>query len=116
MTNNERKRKLLTFILASKEQQPILFREIIDDELKKQKEWYDEKLESFYKMIYDSKIEAVKSHTKILFEQMLANKNGEKYNSTLSVIDRKLYIVELQLDIGIYHLLRNNKMSFRFEI
>ena len=115
MNHNERKRKLLTFLLSSKEEQPILFRDIINDELKKQKEYYDEKLEGFNKMIYESKIDAVKYHTNILFEQMLANSNGKKYNSTLSIIERKLYIVELQLDIGIYNLLHNKNVKFYFD-
>jgi hypothetical protein len=47
---------------------------------------------------------------------MIAYKNGIKHNSLLSVIERKLYIIELQIDIGVYSLLYNKSVKFYFEI
>ena len=42
---------------------------------------------------------------------MVAQSNGKEYPSIVSIIDRKLFIMELQLDVGVYHLLQNNNVS-----
>jgi hypothetical protein len=120
---NERKKTLLKFIFGSAEEQPILFRKIINYELIKYKEFMDkmpddqdlkDKTAQINEMIYISKLKEINSQTEVLKKQMLAQTNGTKHPSLLSIIERKLYIVELQLDIGIYNLVHNKKVKFYF--
>jgi hypothetical protein len=123
MDPHNRKRTLLKFLLGSPEEQPVLFRKLIYDELDKRKEYmkgfnpeFNEYNLQLSEMIYNSKLNAVEQHTKILKEQMIAHANKEKYPSVISIIERKLYIVELQIDIGIHNLLKNNNVKFYFEV
>ena len=118
----ERKKKILTFLLKKDDQ--YTFRDILFNELDKKRAFmnyeqddtikdYNNKLNE---MIINSKINAIKTHTDILKEQMEAQKNGSKYPSTLSIIERKIYIVELQIDVGIYYILQNKKVKFNLDI
>jgi hypothetical protein len=80
-----------------------------NDELKE----YDIQLNE---MIYESKLKEIKRQTEVLKEQMIAQANGTKYFSTISIIERKLYIVELQIDVGVHNLLKNNNVKFYFQV
>jgi hypothetical protein len=121
---HERKRTLLTFLFAKSEDQSNLFKDIIIKELNKMKEFYsiaskDTELFDYTKQlnkeIYNSKIKAIEIQTRVLKEQMLAQKNGTKHPSLISIIDRKLYIVELQIDVGVYNIIQNNNVKFYFD-
>ncbi len=122
--NKERKRTLLTFLLGKPEEQPALFRQIINKELVKMKEFMDEvKKSELYDYtlqinedLYNSKLKEIEFQTKILKEQILAQSKGVKHSSYISVIDRKLYIIELQLDIGVYNLIQNKNVKFYFDV
>uniref|UniRef100_A0A6C0HUU6 Uncharacterized protein n=1 Tax=viral metagenome TaxID=1070528 RepID=A0A6C0HUU6_9ZZZZ len=125
MTSNyERKRELLTFLLGSKETQSELFSKIIYKDLDKFKEFMDDldksELGEYSKIlnedIYNSKLKEIKTQTNALKEQMIAQANGIKYNSVVSVIERKLYIIELQIDVGIYNLYHNRNVKFYFDV
>ncbi len=120
---HNRKRTLLKFLLGSPEEQPILFRKIIYDELDKRKEFmknadpnFNEYNEQLNEMIYKSKLIAVENQTKILKEQMIAHAAKQKHPSIISIIERKLYIVEMQIDIGVYNLLKNKNVKYYFEV
>jgi hypothetical protein len=123
-SNNERKRELLTFLLGSKETQSELFSKIIYKDLDKFKEFMDDldksELGEYSKIInediYNSKLKEIKTQTDTLKEQMIAQANGIKYNSVVSVIERKLYIIELQIDVGIYNLYHNRNVKFYFDV
>jgi hypothetical protein len=121
MSNKERKRELLTFLFAKPKEQSTLFHAIINKELVKMKEFMDsrskdEELQKYNKqldyMIYESKVEGVKQQTKVLKEQIEAQANGTKHPSHISIIDRKLFIFEMQLDIGVYNLLNKKDVKF----
>ena len=121
MSKNERKRELLTFLFAKPKDQPVLFRAIINKELIKMKEFMDsrskdEVLQEYNKrldyMIYEGKLKGVEEQTKVLKEQMLAHANGTKHPSMISIIERKIFIVEMQLDIGVYNLLNKKDVKF----
>jgi hypothetical protein len=124
--SKNRKRTLLKFLLGTPTEQPILFRQIINHELLKHKDYinnnsdlnsnYKEYNEQLREMIYNSKLKEVERHTKILREQMTAQAKNEKYPSIISIIERKLYIVELQIDIGIYNIIQNKNVKFYFEV
>jgi len=122
-TNKERKHTLLTFVLGKPEEQPALFRQIINKELIKMKEFMEEaKNTEFYEHtlklneeLYNCKLKEIEYQTKILKEQMLAQSKGVKHPYHISVIDRKLYIIELQLDIGVYNLIQNKNVKFYFD-
>jgi hypothetical protein len=123
-SNHERKRELLTFLLGSKETQSELFSKIIYKDLDKFKEFMDDldksELGEYSKIlnedIYNSKLKEIKTQTDTLKEQMIAQANGIKYNSVVSVIERKLYIIELQIDVGIYNLYHNRNVKFYFDV
>ncbi len=119
-----RKKELLTFLLAKQVEQPKLFREIINKELNKIKKYIeerskDEKLINYNKildkMIYESKLKEINSQTKVLKEQIIAQEKGITYPSCISIIERKLAIIEMQLDIGIYNLVNKTGVKFYFE-
>ncbi len=123
MEPNNRKRTLLKFLLGSPNEQPALFKQIINDELQKRKEFFEQANPEFKEyneqlndMIYQSKLKEVERQTKVLKEQMIAHANKQKYPSVISIIERKLFIVELQIDIGVYNLLKNNNVKFYFEV
>jgi hypothetical protein len=120
----ERKKELLTFLFAKPQDQPRLFRNIINKELDKMKEHIDsrpddEELKKYNKqldeMIYQSKLKGIEEQTRVLKEQMIAKANGNKHPSIISIIERKLFIVEMQLDIGVYNLIQNKNVKFYFE-
>ncbi len=118
-----RKKTLLRFLLGKPEEQSKLFREIINNELLKRQAFmkdanplfaqYDAELSE---MIYNSKLKEVGRQTKVLMDQIKAHANNEKYPSVVSIIERKLFIVELQIDIGIHNLLQNKNVKFYFEV
>ena len=121
MSKNERKRELLTFLFAKPKDQSVLFHAIINKELVKMKEFIDsrskdEELQKYNKqldyMIYEGKLKGIEAQTKVLKEQMKAYANGTKHPSMISIIERKLFIVEMQLDIGVYNLLNNKDVKF----
>ncbi len=117
MCNTERKKELLTFLFAKPEEKSQLFRSIINKDFMKMKEYMntyleDEELKKYNnelnKMIFESKLKGIDIQTKVLKEQMMCQKNGTKHPSILSIIDRKLVIIEMQLDIHVYNLIQNN--------
>ncbi len=119
----ERKRTLLTFLLGTPEEQPVLFHQIINKELIKMKEFIEEaKKSELYEFteilneeLYNSKLKEIERQTKLLKEHILSQSKGIKYSSHISIVDRKIYIIELQLDIGIYNLIQNKNVKFYFE-
>jgi hypothetical protein len=122
MSNTDRKRELLTFLFAKPKDQPALFNAIINKELVKMKEYMEERSNNdefkiyntqLDNIIYEGKLKGVEEQTKILKEQMEARINGTKHPSLISIIDRKLFIFEMQLDIGVYNFL-NNKKKVKF--
>jgi hypothetical protein len=66
-------------------------------------------------MIYEGKLKGVEEQTKVLKEQIEAQANGTKHPSHISIIDRKLFILEMQLDIGVYNLINNKGVKFYFD-
>jgi len=119
MSNTERKRELLTFLFAKPKDQSALFHAIINKELIKMKEYMDsrskdEELQKYNnrldKMFYESKMAGIEQQKKVLKEQMEAQANGDKYPSHISIIERKLFILELQLSTGVYNLINNKSM------
>jgi hypothetical protein len=122
MDTYNRKRTLLKFILGKPEEQSALFYNIIYNELDKYKEYFNnqnpelkEYTEQFNNMLYESKLKEVEQQTRILKAHMIAQANKEKYPSVIPIIERKLYIVELQIDIGIYNLLKGNNVKYYFD-
>ena len=121
-TFKERKRTILTFLFATAKEQPILFRQIINKELLKRKQIMEnasdnsEINEYLNEVIYNSKLKEINIQTEMLKQQMIATANGSKHPSILSIIERKLYIIEMQIDIGVYNLLKNNNVKFYFEV
>jgi hypothetical protein len=122
-SNDSRKKTLLKFLLGKPEEQSTLFRQIINSELVKRKEFMEDLDPQFAQYnaelndsIYNSKLKEIERQTKILKDQMKAHANNEKYPSIVSIIERKLYIVEMQIDIGIHNLLQNNNVKFYFEV
>ena len=122
----ERKKELLTFLLAKPEEQSKLFENIIKKELiirkihlEQRSQDQDEQLKSYNKilddMIYEGKLKGIEQQTKVLKEQMVAYNNGTKHSSHISIIDRKLFIVEMQLDVGVHNLLNNKVVKFFIE-
>jgi hypothetical protein len=125
MSNKERKRELLTFLLAKPKDQSALFRAIINKDLAKMKEHIDarskdEELQKYNKqldhLIYKNKLDGIEQQTKILKEQMEAQANGIEYPSIMSILDRKLFIIEMQLSVGVYNLINNTSVKFYFDI
>ncbi len=124
MNYQERKRELLTFLLGSKENQSDLFRKIIYKDLDKLKEFMNNlsksELGEYSKIlnedIYNSKLKEINTQTAVLKEQILAQEKGIKHNSIVSIIERKLYIIELQIDIGIYNIFHNKNVKFYFDV
>ncbi len=121
----DRKRELLTFLFAKPHEQPDLFRIIINKELIRRKEHLeqrpqDEELKKYNKIldeiIYEGKLKGIEQQTKILKEQMIATSNGIKHPSIISIIERKLCIIEMQLDVGVYNMLNNVNVKFYFDI
>ena len=66
--------------------------------------------------IYNSKLKEIKIQTDVLKEQIIAQEKGIKHNSIVSVIERKLYIIDLQLDVGVYNLYHNKNVKFYFDV
>jgi len=108
--NKEYKRSILKFLLSKKEEQPILFREIIDKEMLKIIDFHNSLDEFGYLTedlndeIYYSKLKELDNQTRVLKEQIISQSNGTKHNSALSIMERKIYIVTLQIEIGVYKL------------
>ena len=123
-TNKMRKHEILSFLFAKPEIQSELFRRIINKDLIRMKELKGIPIDSNLQLctefindeIYNSKLKEIERQTTILKEQMIAQSNGVKHRSILSIIERKLYIIELQLDIGVYNLLKNNNVKFYFDV
>ncbi len=114
----ERKRTLLKFLLAKQQEQPRLFRQIINNDLIRTKEYMEGASEEtilINEHIYNSKLKEIKIQTDILKDQIEAHAKGIKHSSIISIIDRKLYIIEMQLDVGVYNLLNNKNVKFYFD-
>ncbi len=122
--NKMRKREILTFLFSKPEQQSDLFQKIINKDLVKMKKLTEKSddpnlqicTDFLNEEIYNSKLAEIKRQTDVLKDQMVAHANGKKHPSLLSIIERKLFIIELQLDIGVYNLLKNNNVKFYFDV
>jgi len=126
--NQERKKELLTFLVGNNDKQSELFRKIIYKDLDKFKKFMDDASKSdmfeytkyLNEDIYNSKMKEIKIQTAALKEQLIAEaearKKGEKCKSLFKSIDRKLYIIELQIDVGIYNLYHNKNVKFYFDV
>jgi hypothetical protein len=122
--NKMRKRDLLTFLFAKPENQSELFQKIINKDLVRMKKLTEKSDDTHLqictdflnKEIYNSKLLEIKRQTDVLKDQMTAQAKGEKHPSVLSIIERKLFIIELQLDIGVHNLLKNNNLKFYFDV
>lgn len=122
--NKMRKREILTFLFAKPEKQSELFRKIINKDLVRMKQLTEKSDDTNLQIctdflneeIYNSKLLEIKRQTDVLKDQMIAQAKGEKHPSLLSIIERKLFIIELQLDIGVHNLLKNNNVKFYFEV
>ncbi len=124
MTDIEHKRSLIAFLIGNPKQQPELFRKIINKELQKMKEYINEvskdeensvKNKILRDAIYISKVKEIHFQTEMLKEQIIAQEKGIKHPSIISILDRKLYIVNLQLDVGVYNLIHNKHVNFYFD-
>jgi hypothetical protein len=126
LDNKQRKREILTFLLSKPEEQSKLFEKIINKDLIRMKQILDSNKDSDPNLqictdfinedIYQCKLREIKRQTDMLKDQMVAHVNGIKHPSLLSIIERKLFIIELQLDIGVYNLLKNNNVKFYFDV
>ena len=124
LDNKQRKREIVTFLFAKPEDQSKLFQQIINKDLLRMKQLTipssDTNLQVCTKFIneeiYQSKLKEIKRQTDMLKDQMIAHVNGVKHPSILSIIERKLFIIELQLDVGVYNLLLNNNVKFYFDV
>ncbi len=118
----EYKKGILRFLFANADEQPILFRQLLYKQLIDRKEFLaTAKPELNYitdrlnEDIFNSKIREINFQTEILKKQMINQKNGIKQTSLISIIERKIYIAELQIDIGIYNLMNNKSVKFYFQ-
>ncbi len=124
LDNKQRKREILTFLFSKPENQSELFSRIINKDLIRMKQLLEPSNDSNLQVctdfinedIYQCKLREIKRQTDILKDQMIAHVNGVKHPSVISIIERKLYIIELQLDIGVYNLLKNNNVKFYFDV
>ncbi len=124
LDNKLRKREILTFLFSKPDDQSKLFQKIINKDLLRMKQLMEPNPDPNLQIctdfineeIYQSKLKEIKSQTDILKDQMIAQVKGVKHPSLLSIIERKLYIIELQLDIGVYNLLKNNNVKFYFDV
>jgi hypothetical protein len=118
----EYKKGILRFLFANADEQPILFRQLLYKQLIDRKEFFSTVNPELKDMtdrlnddIFNSKLREISCQTEILKTQMLNHKNGIKQTGLLSIIERKIYIAELQIDIGIHNLMNNKSVKFYFQ-
>ena len=120
----EYKKSILRFLLADSKTQSILFHDLIKKKLTKIQEFMNDNSDdpvlkemtyNFNRIINESKIKAVERNTIVLKEQLIAKEHNIKHPSNMSIIERKIYIVELQIDIGVYNIINNKKVEFIFK-
>jgi hypothetical protein len=124
LDNKQRKREMLNFLFAKPENQSELFRQIINKDLIRMKQLTEKSEDPNLQIctdylnedIYQCKLREIKRQTDMLKDQMIAHVKEEKHPSLLSIIERKLVIIELQLDVGVYNLLKNNNVKFYFDV
>ena len=118
----EYKKGILRFLFANADEQPILFRQLIYKQLIDRKEFLATAnpelnyiTNRLNEDIFNSKIREINFQTDILKKQMVNQKNGIKQTGLLSIIERKIYIAELQIEIGVYNLMNNKSVKFYFQ-
>jgi hypothetical protein len=117
----EYKKSILRFLFASADEQPILFRQLLYKQLIERKEFFATANPEFKDIdtrlnndIFNSKLREINVQTNILKKQMIDQKNGIN-TGLLTIIERKIYIAELQIDVGIHNLLNNKHVKFYFD-
>jgi hypothetical protein len=118
----EYKKGILRFLFANADEQPILFRQLLYKQLIDRKEFLatanpelNHITNRLNEEIFNSKLREINFQTDILKTQMLNQKNGIKQTGVISIIERKIYIAELQIDIGVYNLMNNKSVKFYFQ-
>jgi hypothetical protein len=121
----EYKKEILKFLFASAEEQPILFRKLLNQRLNEyldsKKNWipeFEEQNKMLAKDIFLSKEESIKHLTIILKKQMEDYKKGIKPPPnvyTSSIIEKKIFIAELQIEVGVYKLANDKRVNFFFQ-
>jgi hypothetical protein len=121
----EYKKNILRFLFASSDEQHLLFRELLTKRLNEYlegiKNWIPEFKEQNKRLaeeIHLSKVEAITHLTIILKKQMEDYKKGIKPPPnvfTSSIIEKKIFIAELQIEVGVYKLANNERINFFFQ-
>jgi hypothetical protein len=118
----EYKKSILRFLFASADEQPILFRQLLYKQLIERKEFFATANPEFEDIntrlnndIFNSKLREINFQTDILKKQMIDQKNGIKQTGLITIIERKIYIAELQIDVGVHNLLNNKHVKFYFD-
>ena len=118
----EYKKGILRFLFANSDEQPILFRQLLYKQLIDRKEFLATAnpelnyiTNRLNEDIFNSKLREINFQTEILKKQMINQKNGIKQTGLISIIERKIYIAELQIDVGIYNLMNNKSVKFYFQ-
>lgn len=128
--HEEMKRDFMEFINAPKEQQTMLFRRILQKEIDSRKkfsedshklrEQYNPGMTDFSELDYMTKkfniilhvgrVKDLQKEQKKLFEQIVANSIGEKYDSNITIEERKIIIATLQINIAVDKLEREGRI------
>ena len=124
------KMDLMEFINAPKEQQTTLFRIILQKEIESRKKFSEESnkiraeynpgMTDFSELDYMTKKFNVYLHVgrmkdlqveqKKLYEQIVANSIGEKYDSNITIDERKIIVASLQIHIAVDKLERDGRI------
>ncbi len=121
----EYKKEILRFLFANADDQPILFRKLLTKRLNEyidsMKSWKPEFIQINKKLaedIHKSKENAINHLTVILKKQMEDYQKGIKPPPNVfspSIIERKIFIVELQIEVGVYKLANKETVNFFFQ-
>ena len=124
-SHTEYKKDILRFLFASADEQHLLFRELLNKRLNEYlegiKNWkpeFKEQNKRLAEEIYLSKVEAINHMTIILKKQMEDYKKGIKPPPnvfTSSIIEKKIFIAELQIEVGVYKLANDKRVNFFFQ-
>ena len=124
-SHTEYKKDILRFIFANADEQPILFRKLLNKRLNEYlegvKNWnpeFQEQNKRLAEEIYLSKVEGINHMTIILKKQMEDYQKGIKSPPnvfTSSIIEKKIFIAELQIEVGVYKLANDKCVNFFFQ-